>query len=128
MTLRLEPRATYLLAEVSGDYDPRVTAALTVQFLDACVSQHATKLLADVRALAGPVTTLERYNYFEFLARQVHERIADGRLPSLKFAFILSEALVDPDRFGQMMANNRGLNLRVWTEREAAVQWLVDNP
>lgn len=121
MALRLLPRDTYRLAEVSGDYDARVTAALTVQFLDARVNYPAAKLLADVRGLHGPVTTLERYNYFEGLARQVHERIADGRLASLKLAFLLSEALVDPDRFGQTVANNRGLDLRVRTEREAAV-------
>jgi hypothetical protein len=127
MTLRLEPRDTYLLAEMSGDYDARVTAALTIQFLDACVSHLATRLLVDLRALSGTITTLERYNYFDFLARQVHERIADGRLTSLKFAFIVNPALVDPDRFGQTVANNRGLSLQGWTEREPAVRWLEEN-
>ena len=128
MTLRLSPRDTYLLAEVSGDYDARVTAALTVQFLDACVQQRFTRLLADVRELRGSVTVLERYSYFEYLAAQVHERIAAGQLPGLKFAFLLSEALLDPDRFGQTVGANRGLDLRVLTERDEAVRWLTDNP
>lgn len=39
-------------------------------------------------------------------------------------AVVASEQFVDPRRFGEVVARNRGLNLRVFTDMDEATAWL----
>lgn len=39
-------------------------------------------------------------------------------------AVVASETFVDPRRFGEVVARNRGLNVRVFTDMDEAMAWL----
>jgi hypothetical protein len=45
-------------------------------------------------------------------------------LDGAPFAFVADKALVDPGRFGEMVARNRGVDVRAFTERAPAEEWL----
>ena len=42
----------------------------------------------------------------------------------LKFAYIIHQPLRDPDRFGETVAVNRGMNVKTFEDTNAAMQWL----
>jgi hypothetical protein len=48
-------------------------------------------------------------------------------LSKIAIAFYGIEPIIDPDRFGEIVARNRGLNVIVTTETEEATQFLHAN-
>ena len=51
---------------------------------------------------------------------------------SIRFAYVLKEPVLDPKKFGETVAVNRGMLIRVFDNPEEALQWLeipsADNP
>ncbi len=76
------------------------------------------ELLLDGLALKGyeQPTILDRYQFISSLAN-----IAAG---VMRVAIVLPEQVLDPQRFGTLVATNRGLDANVFTNDEAAVAWL----
>ena len=67
------------------------------------------------------MTTYERYDiatYFANLTRQNEET------SKLQIAVVGNPPLIDPNRFGETVAKNHGLNIKVSNEMEEAVSWL----
>jgi hypothetical protein len=42
----------------------------------------------------------------------------------LRFAYVLREPVRDPDRFGENIAVKRGMDVKVFKDTRAAIQWL----
>lgn len=59
---------------------------------------------------------LDRYQFISTLAN-----IAAG---AMRIAIVLPEQVIDPQRFGTLVATNRGLDANVFNNEEAAVAWL----
>jgi len=73
-------------------------------------------ILIDVRELTGPRPDgMELYDLGVLASRDII---------GMPIAFVGSEAFVDPRRFGEAVARNRGLNLRVFTDMNEALVWL----
>jgi hypothetical protein len=92
------------------------------QVLQATERPHGTRLLLNLRDVEGMPTTLDR---FEF------GREASRTLPrTVKMAFFAGATLLDPDRFGERVARNRGLWVRAFLDPAQAVEWLFgdDDP
>ena len=51
---------------------------------------------------------------------------ANGGLVTLapRFAYVLEEPMLDPERFGETVAVNRGMRVRAFDNLEAARAWL----
>ena len=79
----------------------------------------ATRVLVDCLQMGGSPTMLERYALAEFLARAMVELKTFPRM-----AFLGKEPLVDPDRFGELVARNRGVRMRAVEQMEDALKWL----
>lgn len=113
------------LAHGYAVYRPRGPAtaaeAITALFpvLAWCREAGIQKLLADARGIEGLTipTTAERFHLGEESARS-----AGGEV---QVAFVAPERILDPQRFGMMVAQNRGLIVNVFTDEVRALDWLA---
>lgn len=76
----------------------------------------ASAVLIDIRDLDAMATVSERYRLGEAAA-------ANWTGPPV--ALVGTRQLVDPERFGEMVARNRGLDGRVFTDVAEARAWLA---
>ena len=78
-------------------------------------------VLLDMRAITGgPPTMSERYE----LAVAAAE-IQASRKPRIRMAVLGHEPMVHPERFGEIVAANRGADGRVFTDEALALEWLL---
>lgn len=107
-----------------GYYRPqgKVTLVEAIELLSSAVAHARSlglrELLLNGLALTGyqQPTILDRYQFISTLAD-----IAAG---AMRIAIVLPETALDPQRFGTLVATNRGLDSNVFTSEEDAVAWL----
>ena len=81
-------------------------------------------LLIDVRNITGRLPTLlDRYDFGVHIAEQY--LTSD---PRIRLALLGQEPMIHPDRFGELVARNRGADARVFTDEALAVDWLRTRP
>lgn len=77
-------------------------------------------ILVDGLDLHGhPPTTFERFKLGEYVAELC---LRFGK--PVRIAVVGKVPIVDPNRFGEMVARNRGVNGKVFTDLEEAKAWL----
>ena len=81
----------------------------------ASKAQPVKAVLVDMRTIAGPYTFMDRYQLGEVVARY---------LAHLPIAALVLEKQADPRRIGQIVANNRGAKVEVFTNPTDAERWL----
>jgi hypothetical protein len=92
--------------------------------LEAVARHKVKKVLFDGRKLTGEPETMERFYYGEFAAKAV-VRFADrGVSLATKFAYVLEEPVLDPRRFGETVAVNRGMLVKTFDNLDDAFGWL----
>ena len=81
-------------------------------------------LLIDVRKITGRMPTmLERYDF----GVQIAEQYLSSD-PRVRLALLGHEPMIHPERFGELVARNRGADARVFTEESLALDWLLGRP
>jgi L-ribulose-5-phosphate 3-epimerase UlaE len=120
----MPPLAGFEVIGHRGYYRPhgKVTLPEAISLLIAG-TQHARslglrELLLDGNGLSAyePPSILDRYQFITTLAD-----IAAG---AMRIAIVLPEEVLDPQRFGTLVATNRGLVSNVFTSEETALAWL----
>lgn len=100
-----------------------VTLAKATQLCDQAIAyardRRVPKLFINAKGLSGfPSPTLaERY----FLARQ-WANTAGGKV---QLALVVHQSMIDPEKFGIMVARNVGMNAEVFPEEDTALDWLL---
>jgi hypothetical protein len=85
----------------------------------ACGEKKKTRLLADIRPLTGfTPTTQERYEFGRYAAEICRNLV--------RVSVVGTADQLDPEQFAVRVARNRGLQIRVFTDAKAAVEWLVN--
>jgi len=79
------------------------------------------KILILANAVRGELTTQDRYEGARFLTDQVFH--APEWISAI--AVVGQPPLIDPARFGETVARNRGINGRVFTDQDEAVAWIA---
>ncbi|HTT68757.1 MAG TPA: hypothetical protein VMF70_12075 [Gemmatimonadales bacterium] len=117
--LRVEHRGVYLYAAVAGDNTPQDVREYLADVQAACVSSGCPRVLIEEN-LAGP--SLGTMDIFAIAA-------GGGRKAATSIAKIAYLDL-NPDheakgmQFAENVAVNRGLNVRLFTDRREAEAWL----
>jgi hypothetical protein len=85
-----------------------------------CREQKVPRLLVDTTKLTGvgTPTVVDRFEYVERWAR-------DAR-GSVKVVVVARPEIIDPERFGVVVARNRGFWAHVFTAESEALDWLLD--
>lgn len=78
-------------------------------------ARPARAILVDARAVTGPMTVTQRF------LLGVHVAALRLRVP---LALVAAPDLIDPGRFGQLVARSRGLDTRTFSDFDEAAAWL----
>ena len=99
-----------------------------LEMLEAVARHKVKKVLLDGRKLLGEPEAMERFYYGEFVAQAVGEFSDRGVSRATKFAYVLKEPVLDPRRFGETVAVNRGMLVKTFDNLEYALGWLGITP
>ncbi len=116
--------AGYLSVIATGKFSLKEAEQSFLATLDAVIEHKTKKVLLDGRSVIGKPETIERFFYGKFAANSVKAYKGRGVSPATAFAYVLKHPLLDPQRFGETVAVNRGMHVRVFDNMEAAAKWL----
>ncbi len=123
LDLHVEQKPDYLLITVRGGFDLQSAKETSRHSLKLLESHKQSKALVDIRNMTGPLSTMERYDYATFLA-EIHAQHVLATGAPLQVAYVGSESVIDPGRFGETVAANRGVHIKATTEMSEALAWL----
>jgi hypothetical protein len=107
--VRARFRGPWTIDEILGQIEP---------ILAECLKQKKDLLLLDWSELAPkPISTFDRYRLGSIAVR------FSGKLA--KIATVVPPTMIDPEKFGEQVARNRGINIRAFSDLDKACQWLL---
>ena len=108
---------------VTGEFSLEEAKRNFQEVLGAVVQYRATKVLLDGGTMKGNPEAVERFYYGDFAAKETMRLLKEhGIFP--RFACVIHEPLRDPRKFGETVAVNRGMNIKVCETPEEAFAWL----
>jgi len=128
ISVALEPHETYLVARLAGPFALEAAQAAVEHFIEAAVERQLSQILVDVRQVQGEPTVAERYLFAEFVAQAAVSQAVRQSGLLIKLAFVGQAPLMDPARFGMMVARNRGAQVVVVEDVNEALNWLGVTP
>jgi len=114
---QIEEMSGYLAARFVGEGRPDEAIQQFALIAEHCKSANCKRLLIDFTAVQGKISIVDRYN--------LGEKSRIFALRNLKVATVVTEEQFDAERFGELVARNRGVNLRIFTDPRAAEEWLL---
>jgi hypothetical protein len=124
MSLEIRPESGFLHVDVMGEFSLQEAKRTFLEMLEAVAQHQVEKVLLDGQRLKGDPTTMERFYYGEFAADAVRQFEDRGVSVATQFAYVLQEPQLDPQRFGETVAVNRGMFVKAFDNLEDALEWL----
>ena len=113
-----------LKVDASGEFSLEDAKQTFLEMLGAVAQYKVENILFDGRNVKGFPTDLERFIYGEFVASETQKIIREyGIVP--RFAYVIHEPLRDPEKLGEIVAVNRGMDLKIFETPEGAFEWLT---
>jgi hypothetical protein len=129
MILRIWAESGLLRVTATGEFSLEEAERTFLEILDAVAHHKAKKVLFDGRELKGDPETIERFFFGTFAADAVMKHIIGRGVPRApQFAYVLEEPVLDPQKFGETVAVNRGMWVKVFDNLEDALGWLRVEP
>jgi hypothetical protein len=126
MSMKLEicPESGFLRVVTMGEFSLEEAKRTFLEILEAVVRCKVEKVLFDGRRIVGEPKTIERFYYGEFVAQAVWRFADRGVSPGTQFAYVLEEPVLDPRKFGETVAVNRGMSVKTFNYVDDALRWL----
>ncbi len=124
MMLKIAAKSGYLHVDATGQFSLEEAERTFIEMLEAVARNKVGKVLFDGRELEGEPKFMERFFYSQFAAENVAQFASRGVSPSAKFAYVLEVPMSDPNRFGETVARNRGMNVTIFEHLNEALGWL----
>jgi hypothetical protein len=120
MSLRTKiiKRKEYLVANFAGQGTLDEISRQFSGLAEQCRVAKLNKLLINISALKGTLTVAARY--------QAGERAVTFLSDGIKLAVVGTTEQKDPGLLGELVARNRGVNVRVFTDLAEAKRWLLE--
>ena len=128
MKFELCPESDFLKVVVMGEFSLEEATRTFLEMLEAVARHKVMKVLFDGRGIAGEPKTMERFYHGEFAAQSVANFATRGVSRATRFAYIPDEPVLDPRRFGETVAVNRGMLIKTFDNLEDALGWLGAAP
>lgn len=110
----------YLYHYFKGSYEFEEMKKAFEETFDLARNKELKKILVNAMEVFGkPPTTLERFNIGEYVAELCRQF---GK--PVQIAVAAEIPIVDTERFGEIVARNRGANGRAFTDLNEAKAWL----
>src|SRR5215469_15068634 len=107
-----------LTVHVTGEFSLDEAKRIFVEMMESIALHRTKRLLFDGLTITGDPRTIERFYYGEFAAQTVAQYQSRGVSLATPFAYVLSEPVLDPERFGETVAVNRGMCLKAFDNIE----------
>jgi hypothetical protein len=111
----------YVCLRCTGPCSLAEVKKICSQAVDVVLEHEMPKVLVDANGVTGNLSTMDRFKSAEYLADDIIQR-ALGKLT--KIAFVAKVPPLDPERFGETVARNRGVNAKATTDIDEAIMWL----
>ena len=123
MQFEVEPRLGYLYATVSGPFTlaPALSGYRTV--LQEAARYGVARMLLDCTRVTGEMTVADRLAFGTFMAEE-QQRMAAQLPEAPQVAILAVPPIMDPGRFTQSVANNRGVRMRASDSLQELLSWL----
>lgn len=119
-TVRVHP--DYLELGCTGMYSRAEALRVGEEAYREAARANRSAVLVDVREVSGRVPTiLDRFELGTRIAKHYLE--SD---PRTRLGVLGHEPMIHPDRFGELVARNRGADARVFTDEAQALGWLLE--
>ena len=116
-----------LTVAARGEFSLEEAQRAFLAVLEAVAHYKAETVLIDARKVKGKPEVVERFYYGEFGATETIRLFNEHRMCP-RFAFVLHPPLLDPQRFGETVAVNRGMIVKAFETLEEAFEWLKLTP
>lgn len=124
ISLRVDRDRQLLNVVYSGPFDLS-DAQRTFHDILAALAEHKLKrVLVDGRQITGDLQPLERFYYSKYVADAVAQAVNRNKIEVPSFAYVLQEPVLDPNRFGETVAVNRGMRIKAFDNLKQAEGWL----
>ena len=124
ITLRVDIKLQLLHVTYFGEFSLSEAQETFHEILDALAKERLRKVLVDGRQIVGDPEPLERFYYGKYVADAVSQLINKTRIEVPLFAYVLREPVLDPNRFGETVAVNRGMRVKLFDDIKKAEWWL----
>ncbi len=125
MSLTINSEPEFLRATVKGDFSLEEGKKIMLEIMNAAARHKDEKVLIDGRELRGNPKTIHRFYLGKLAAQIVLKCVQKGgqcHVPQL--AYVLETPVLDPRRFGETVAVNRGVFVKVFDNIDDALEWL----
>jgi hypothetical protein len=116
--LKITPEGSYIYCDYTGEFSVDMGMECIDALVEACVKHECYKAILDCSHMSGEMGIFQRF--------QVIQHAEVTRDIALKTAILARDEQVLPDKFAETVAINRGINLRVFTDIDAAKRWLEE--
>jgi hypothetical protein len=104
-----------------GPYAEDAVSHVIEQAFALTAGAYRTAVLVDGRKVTGrPPTLMQRYNHAIWITELYFQT-----MPRISLAILGHEPMVHPQRFGEIVAANRGARARIFTDEGKALAWLL---
>jgi hypothetical protein len=119
--LKIEKKNDLLWITAAGsERTLEIVLSMARDILQACVENKVTLALLDVRPLKGLLKTVEAHD----LPDKYFPKMRDSSVIT-RFVIVDRKESRENDRFFENVAVNRGFNLRIFSDSDKAVEWLL---
>ena len=125
MLQETHPDGDLLRVHATGEFSLEEAKRNFLEMMEAVAAHSSKRVLVDGQTVTGNPRAMERFLYGEFTADAVTEHQTRSASGPIRFACVLKEPVLDPKRFGETVAVNRGMLIRVFDNLEEAIHWLA---
>jgi hypothetical protein len=115
------PMASHLHVDMTGTVDIKSLHDCFREILKTAVQNKLKKVFIDFQCLKGDISNSDRFFLGEFLSNLIQKNI---EYLQIRISAAGAVPLITPERLGETVALNRGVNLHISTSVEEAMEWL----
>lgn len=119
----IEQRPGYVYAGLSGEFGLARAKDVFRDILQAAARQGQPRILMDCTRVTGEMTVNDRLEFGMFMADE-QGRVAAELPEGPQIAILAVPPIMDPGRFTQAVANNRGVRMRASESLQELLSWL----
>src|SRR3954468_21367191 len=119
----VEPRRGYLYVTLSGELTVPDAQGAYSGILQAAARQKLPRILLDCTRLTGTWEQKHRLAFGAYMAGEQNRMLGQFEEPP-RVALLAAAPLMDPGRFTQTVANNRGVRARSSDDLQELLSWL----
>ena len=120
-TFKIDVKQKYIHVIVSGTFSLVGYKSIFDTTLSECIKNNKSIIFFDLRTAEGDISLFERYDLAVYFAKVSREHPITFKV---KVALVGFPPIIDPNRFGETVARNRGVNVMVTTDIDVAYRWL----